>query len=433
MNIFNKILLVMSLVLGLTGFTMAATTPNLGDASSFGILSSTFTYNGGVTPIGGDLAFTSPGGGGTYSVVGSVFTPAPPQAWLDQNSARAFLDAQVCDFTFAPGPIDLASDTTHGPIGVYTSGVYCVIGAMSISSTPGIILSGGGTFIFRASGAFSTAPNMIVDLTGGTSSCNVFWTFGAATTLGANNVFLGTVINDSSVSMTVTVGNATSWIGRILAFAQTVTVDTSSITVPVCTVPATLHVIKQVINDNGGTALASSFALSVKRFNLNIIGSPASGTVTPGLVYSISAGAYVVSESINTSYAQSFSWDCSSTWYIKLLAGEEKTCIIINNDIALPTGGGGGTTLSMDNCPDGDYSVSYYDRICGIVSTGIVAPIVTGDVEIIPVVSPVIVPTFPKTGSMSENTSSLWNIALVLGAIVIASSVFSLLFKKRKI
>jgi hypothetical protein len=39
--------------------------------------------------------------------------------------------------------------------------------------------------------------------------------------------------------------------------------------------------------------------------------------------------------------------------------------------IPSPSGGGGGTLLKIDNCPDGDWSPSYYDGECGIPESGI--------------------------------------------------------------
>lgn len=104
----------------------------------------------------------------------------------------------------------------------------------------------------------------------------------------------------------------------------------------------TLNVITQVVLDNGGTALASSFTTYLKRFGNNVVGSPAFGT-TVGTLYTLAAGTYVASETTNPLYTQTFSGDCSSTGSVKINSGDVKTCIIINNDIAVtpPSGGGG--------------------------------------------------------------------------------------------
>jgi len=141
------------------------------------------------------------------------------------------LSGQACTFTFAPGAIDLATDTTHGPIGIYAPGVYCTSGATSIG-TAGITLSGSGTYIFRVSGALTTVANSVVTLTGA-SACDVFWTPTSATTLGANSTFRGTNIDASGI----TIGSTVAWIGRALAFGGTVTTDTDTLTTPTCTTP----------------------------------------------------------------------------------------------------------------------------------------------------------------------------------------------------
>lgn len=143
----------------------------------------------------------------------------------------ADLNSQPCTFSFAAGAIDLATDITHGPLGVYTGGVYCTTtaaGAMSIGAA-GITLSGAGTFIFRTSApsnALTTLANSIVVLTGGASACDVFWTPTAATTLGADSLFKGTVIDDAGI----TVGNNVTREGRALDYATTVTTNNSTIT-----------------------------------------------------------------------------------------------------------------------------------------------------------------------------------------------------------
>src|SRR5262249_57890782 len=58
---------------------------------------------------------------------------------------------------------------------------------------------------------------------------------------------------------------------------------------------ATLHVIKHVISDNGGTAVAGDFTLTVTGTSP----SPASfaGAESPGTTVTLSAGSYSVSES----------------------------------------------------------------------------------------------------------------------------------------
>jgi hypothetical protein len=70
--------------------------------------------------------------------------------------------------------------------------------------------------------------------------------------------------------------------------------------------PATLHVIKQVVNGNSGNALPSDFTLHVMMSGNDVIGSPALGTGTPGTLYTLTPGMYSVSENANSAYIQSF-------------------------------------------------------------------------------------------------------------------------------
>lgn len=207
----------------------AATTPSLGFAATYGVLSSTYT-NTTVTTINGDVGFTTGPAVAPLGVHTNYGSGAPyATAGIDQGSALTALAAQPCTFTFAPGPIDLSTDITHGPVGVYTPGVYCSTGAMNIGGP--LTLNGSGTYIFRPVGALTSTAGAVVTLTG-TSACDVFWTPSAATTLAANTTFFGTVIDNSGI----TVGANTTWTGRALAFSGTVTTDTDTITVPTCVV-----------------------------------------------------------------------------------------------------------------------------------------------------------------------------------------------------
>jgi len=233
MKILSKMKFVALLLIVLMQFVFiplpkayAATSPNLGTATSFGILSSTFTRNVGLTTITGDLGYTIRSGSGTDAVSGTTTTPKPSQAGTDQGTALTALNTQGCDFNFG-STTDLSS--LSQPL---ASGVYCITAAASIGSG-GITLSSSGTYIFRIDGALTTVDHSSVTITGAASACDVFWTPAEATTLGANSTFVGTVIDNAGI----TVGSTTSWIGRALDFATTVTTDTDTIAVPTCTTP----------------------------------------------------------------------------------------------------------------------------------------------------------------------------------------------------
>ncbi|MEX1061910.1 MAG: ice-binding family protein [Patescibacteria group bacterium] len=226
-------LLAVTLTLGLAGWVWAATTPDLGEAASFAILSGTYTNTVAGTTINGDLGYTT-GPAVAPTVNGTVYSPPSTkysQAGLDQASALAALNAQACTHTFPDGAVDLATDTSHGPIGVYEPGVYCTTATSAAEvGTAGITLSGSGTYIFRIDGALTTVADSSVTLTGGASYCDVFWTPTAATTLGANSTFAGIDIDASGI----TIGSTVTWTGSALAFGGTVSTDTDTISVPAC-------------------------------------------------------------------------------------------------------------------------------------------------------------------------------------------------------
>lgn len=212
---------------------LAATSPNLGLANTFGILSSTYTNtaSGPPTTINGDLGYTTGPAvaptvnGNTYAADGTY-----NQAGIDQGTALSALDSQPCTFSFAPGAIDLATDVTHGVVGVYAPGVYCISGAASVGGGGTITLTGTGTYIFRMTGALTTSANSIVTTADGASDCDIWWTPGAATTLGANSSFVGTDIDASGI----TIGDLVTWTGKALAFGGTVSTSRDTINVSAC-------------------------------------------------------------------------------------------------------------------------------------------------------------------------------------------------------
>ncbi|MFA4953917.1 MAG: ice-binding family protein [Patescibacteria group bacterium] len=341
-----------SVVLALTFFlasgskAQAAFSPNLGTASTFGILAHTYTNTTTTRPtmISLDLGYTTflgaPVSIGGMTYIGDA---AYDQAGADQHHASAVLNAQPCTFTFA-GAVDLATDTSHGPVGVYTSGVYCSLGEMTIGSGT-ITLSGAGTFIFRPSAGLTALNNSHVYLADGASACDVFWTpLSSHTVLGSNVYFNGTVIEPSGAD--ISIGYDADWTGRALAYDGSVTTNPIvgkyiRVSSPTCAAPpppppATLHVIKLVINNDGGTAVASSAIIHVANSLGDVAGSPQAGAGSPGTAYSLDADTYTVSENDISGYAKTISGDCAANGNITLVSGDSKTCIVTNDDIAPP-------------------------------------------------------------------------------------------------
>ncbi|MFH1181798.1 MAG: hypothetical protein V1702_02475 [Candidatus Woesearchaeota archaeon] len=87
-----------------------------------------------------------------------------------------------------------------------------------------------------------------------------------------------------------------------------------------------ITVIKHVINNDGGTKIASDFTM-------HISGSVGSGTFagaeSPGVILQVNPGTYSITEDSIKGYAAVSSAECSGT----VAQGEQKTCTVTNDDV----------------------------------------------------------------------------------------------------
>jgi hypothetical protein len=90
--------------------------------------------------------------------------------------------------------------------------------------------------------------------------------------------------------------------------------------------PAKLVVIKDVVNDHGGTLEAADFDISVT--GTDAPPDAFAGAEAPGTEVGIGAGPYNVTETEDPGYQASYSTDCSGS----IANGETKTCTITNDD-----------------------------------------------------------------------------------------------------
>ncbi len=205
--------------------------PDLGEAGKFGVLSKTYVNTSEDTVVnGGYLGYTT-GPAITPKLDVPAFTASSSEysaAGTDQQAALDSLNRQPCTHTFPAGAVDLATDTSHGQTGLYPPGVYCMADSSPATLGGNITLSGQGTYIFRLGGALTTAPGSVAlaefppdDYS--VPSSDVYWTPTGATSLGPNSTFIGTVIDDSGI----TVGDNVNWSGKALAAGGTVTTGQS--------------------------------------------------------------------------------------------------------------------------------------------------------------------------------------------------------------
>jgi hypothetical protein len=205
----------------------AATFVPLGTADSFAVLAGSGITNTGPTVIVGDIG-TYP----TTTIVGAAgMTVTGTNHGGDavtQNAKSDLTTAYIAaagEIPTLPIVADLGGTTLN--TGVYNSG-------SSIGLTGTLTLDAQGdpdaVFVFQAGSSLITASGSTVSLINGAQACNVFWQVGSSATLGTNSTFSGTLL--ALTSITATTGSTIT--GRILARNGAVTLDTNSITTPVC-------------------------------------------------------------------------------------------------------------------------------------------------------------------------------------------------------
>ena len=347
---FISILLTVLLVvmmMSATSIIMAAQpTVNLGTTSGFAVLAGTTITNTGPTTINGDA------GGDVGLSPGTVFTG---QASVTMSGAVHLADAVaiaakddlVIAYNDADGRLPVTRIPTELGGATLTPGTYdSADGTFQITGTLTLDAQGDpdGVFIFKTASTLITASNSNVNLINSARYCRTFWKVGSSATLGTNSNFVGHIFALTSI----TANTSATVQGQLLARNGAVTLDTNTITNGICAAPpapATLHVIKHVINDNGGTAVAANFNLHVKTAGSDVAVSPAPGAESPGTIYTLAAGTYAVSEDAFAGYTAIYSGDSDASGNITLAAGANKTVTITNNDIPLPpvvSSGGGG-------------------------------------------------------------------------------------------
>jgi len=320
----KKVISMVMLIMLVSMISIPAFAVNLGTADSFSVLAGSTITNTGTTIIDGDVGL-HPGtvfsGQGTATVSGVVHIANAVALQAKNDLLDAYIDA-----------VGQASNTIGAELGgsTLTPGVYNSLDT-SFQITGTLTLDGDNdlnpVFIFQAGSALTTASGSKVELINGANSDNIFWQVGSSATLGTNSDFVGNIL--SSESITATTGAKIK--GQLLALNGAVTLDSNTISEETTT-PAALHIIKHVVNDNGGTADASDFNLYVKSDGINVSGSPAQGAESPGTTYYLDAGSYTITEDSVAGYTLSYSGHSDGSGNIDLALGDKKTVTLTNND-----------------------------------------------------------------------------------------------------
>jgi hypothetical protein len=211
----------------------AQTTVPLGTAQSFAVLGGSAVTNTGPTLLNGDL--------GVWS--GTSITGFPPgivngNTHDDDAVAMQAQSDSTTAYNFAAGQSPTGS--LSGSVGAGQTlkpGVYNESSALLLNGTLYLDAQGdpAAVFIFQIGSTLTTGSASHVVLIGGAQACNVFWQVGSSATLGTGSNFKGTIL--ALASITVTTNNTI--VGRALAQTGAVTLDSDTITVPVCNAPPT--------------------------------------------------------------------------------------------------------------------------------------------------------------------------------------------------
>jgi hypothetical protein len=94
----------------------------------------------------------------------------------------------------------------------------------------------------------------------------------------------------------------------------------------------TIHILQNVINDDGGTALPSDFQITVKHFAADVVGSPFAAAGGAGVTLVLEPGTYVVAQEPKDGYYGAWNSAGDHIGYINLEAGQEITLIRTSND-----------------------------------------------------------------------------------------------------
>jgi hypothetical protein len=179
-----------------------------------------------------------------------------------------------------------------------------------------------------------TVIKTVVNDNGGTAVAGDF-TMNVTATDVSDDSFPG---DESGTTITLDAGNYSVDESPVTGYAKTLGAScTGSIAIgesKTCTITnddiaPQLTVIKHVINNNGGTAVAADFTMKVT--GADVSDTEFAGVENTGTTVTLDAGNYVVSEDSNENgYNGSFSTDCTGAIGI----GESKTCTVTNDDVA---------------------------------------------------------------------------------------------------
>lgn len=204
---------------------------NLGTVSPFVVLAGSTVTNEGPSVLNGELG-VSPGealvGFGLPAVVNGATHAG------DAVAAQAQFDLGTAYDVAAGQPVAPADDLSGTDLGnrTLTAGAYRYNAAALLTGPLTLDAQGdpNAQFVFLIGSALTTESASSVNLINGASPCNVFWKVGTSADLGTTTKFVGNLMALESIS----VKNAATVEGRLLARNGAVTLINDVLTAPLC-------------------------------------------------------------------------------------------------------------------------------------------------------------------------------------------------------
>lgn len=241
----------MLVALALASSATAAQAPvNLRTADAFAILAGSAITNTGPSTINGDMGL-APG----TSVTG--FPPATLNGTAHITDAVASIAQNdlttAYNDTAGRGPVTAIPADIGGL--TLTEGVYGQASALGLTGAVRLDAQGdpNAVFIFQAGTSLTTASASTVQMINGAQACNVFWKVGSSATLGTTSTMVGNVMALSSI----TLNNAVTVQGRILARNGAVTLINDTITRVPCAAGTVGGPGGPPVPDSGGSGSGS--------------------------------------------------------------------------------------------------------------------------------------------------------------------------------
>ena len=256
---------------------------DLGTATSFGVLGATTVTNTGTTTITGDVG-VNPGTaitGFPPGIYGGTLHPTDAVAIQAQADLTTAYNVAASLTPVTTGLSDLAGLSLVP--GVYSGPTLSLNGNLTLAGDADSV------WVFQAGTTLITGSASSILITGGASSCNVFWQVGSSATLGSGSAFSGTIMANQSIT-----ANTTATIeGRLLASNAAVTLDSNVITQPTGCADADTTVVSTSPTITSAAPSATA-----------VVGTPYSSTITasgtPSATYTVTSGALPSGLSLNS-------------------------------------------------------------------------------------------------------------------------------------